>query len=195
MEYNPDRAGDQTGRLTSHVRECEDFENLVRVLAVKHQLNEDIYYDIATKSRFGDAENAQLDVCGKHLVAGREGRTDPQFELYLGSLYTRYQSSGLPEELITLFKQLTGAVQVRYDDTYKLQCNNLIAYFDDLPSLEAVDQELVIDAMRKAKQGGQGLRLVLALRPSFRFGEGSTSILDSDNGFGAGKFVEVIIIV
>ena len=193
MEYREDRAADELTAFTSHVLDCEDWVKFIRVLAVKHQVAEDLTYGLQTRTRFGDASNAQLDVYGKHLVTGREGRDDAEYQAYLETRYESFQNAGEPENLIRRLLELTNADSVKWDDTYKHRCNNMIAYFSSLVDLQAVNQDEVIFQMKKAKQGGQGLRIALALEPAFELGEGSDSILDSDNGFNSGQFVEVIV--
>lgn len=196
MKYITDRAEQQVNRLTAHIKENEDFANLVRALGgAKWQVLEDVYNDLFNKRHLGDAGDAQLDVLGKHLITLREGRDDASYTTLLDTRYEFFQRSGEPEKLIALYQIFTGAHLIKYDDTYALQCNNLIAFFlpGDLALLEAVDQIETTATMRVAKQAGQGLRLCLALEPVFRFGSGSSPTLDSDNGFNSGKFVEVII--
>lgn len=193
MEYQPDRTERQVARLTNHVRDCEDFVNLIELFAVKHQVTEDLFYGLFTRTRFGDAIAAQLDVYGNHLVTGREGRDDPTYQSLLETRYDSFQSSGEPERMIARLLELTGAYLVEYDDTYKHRCNNMIVFFTVLAELEAIDQEIVINAMKREKQGGQGLRIAFALEPEFRLGIGDTPTLDSDNGFNSGLLVEVIV--
>lgn len=196
MAYIEDRAERQVNRLTAHIKENKDFANLVRSLGgAKWQLLEDVYNDLATKRHLGDAGDAQLDVIGRHLVTGRLGLNDEDYTDLLDSRYMFFQRSGEPDRLIEQFQDLTGAYLVRYDDTYKLQCNVLIAYFQpgELPELEAVDQEKLIAEMKTAKQGGQGLRILLVLEPGFRFSaDPDNPTLDSDYGFDAGLLSEVV---
>jgi len=194
MEYQDNRSEGQVNALTAHIRECEDFDKFVQIFGIKHQVAEDLFYGLWSRTRFGDAGAAQLDVYGKHLVTGREGRDDPTYQTLLETRYELFQTSGEPENMIIRLKELTGTIlPVKWDDTYKHRCNNMIAFFATLEELEAVNQEYVIAEMKIAKQGGQGLRIALALEPAFRFGTGDAPTLDSDSGFGSGQFVEVIV--
>ena len=196
MEHITDRAECQVNRLTAYIRENEDFANLMRALGgAKWQVLEDVFWDMFTKRHLGDAGDAQLDVIGKHLITARGGLDDPAYTALLDTRYIFFQRSGEPERLIELYKGLTGTVlPVEYTDTFKLQCNTLIAYFTDLPSLEAVDQEKTLADMRIAKQAGQGLRLLLVLEPGFRYSEDpDVPELDVDHGFDSGFIGEVII--
>lgn len=196
MEHTPDRAEQQVKRLTAYVRENEDFANLVRALGgAKWQVMEDVYHDLLTKRHLGTAGDEQLNVLGRHLITGRQGLDDETYTALLDTRFNFFQRSGEPERLIELFQGLTGSYLVEYDDTYKLQCNTLIAYFQigDLPDLEAVNQEKVIEDMRIAKQAGQPLRLLLVLEPGFRLSETSEPELDVDWGLDSGLLGEVII--
>lgn len=197
MQYVPDRAKQQTDRFTSKVREIEDFVNLTQAVdGAKWQVLEDVYWDLLTKRHLGDAADAQLDVLGKHLITARRGLNDAEYEALLDTRYNFFQRSGEPERLIELFSNLTGAYSIRYDDNYKLQCNSLTAFFQsgDLADLLAVDQEAVIEDMRRAKQGGQGLRLMLALQPVFRYSAiPDQPTLASPYGYDNGKYGLVII--
>ncbi len=196
MEQITDRAERQVNRLTAYVRENEDFANLMLALGgAKWQVLEDVYWDMFSKRHLGDAGDAQLDVIGKHLITARNGFDDPNYTALLDTRYLFFQRSGEPEKLIELYKALTGTVlPVEYTDTYKLQCNTLIASFTDLPTLEAVDQEKVIADMRVAKQAGQGLRLLLVLEPAFRCSaDPDIPELDSDHGLDSGFLDELII--
>lgn len=196
MEYITDRVERQVNRLTAHIKENADFANLVRALGgAKWQVLEDVYHDLFTKRHLGDAADAQLDVIGKHLITGRQGLSDEDYETLLDSRFIFFQRSGEPERLIELFQTLTQSYLIEYDDTYKLQCNTLIAYFapGDLPDLEAVNTDKVIADMRKAKQAGQSLRLLLVLEPGFRCSASNEPELDSDFGLDSGLLGEVII--
>ncbi len=192
---NKKRAEQQVGRLTAHMRENDDLVNLIKGLSgASHQVIEDVYYDLRNKRHLGDAANAQLDVLGRHLITLRNGLTDENYTVLLNTRYNFFQRSGEPERLIELFQLLTGAYLIEYDDTYCEQCNSLTAHFTSLPVLEAVNQEKVVADMRKAKQAGQGLRLLLVLDPVFRFSaDPDTEELDSDFGFDSGLFAEPII--
>ena len=195
MDYITDRAERQVNRLTAYVRENNDFANLVKALGgVKWQALEDVYNDMFTKRHLGDAGNAQLDVIGRHLITARQGLDDETYTALLDTRYEFFQRSGEPERLIELFQSLTGAYLVEYDDTYKLQCNVLIGYFNDLSEVDAVNTEKLIADMTVAKQAGQGLRLVLAVEPVFTLSDDPVvPELDSDNGLDSGFFPDVIL--
>ena len=196
-EYNPARAENQVARLTSHMRENVDFVAIIRSLGgAKWQVLEDVVRDLLTRRFLGDAENAQLDVIGKHLITARQGLDDPEYTILLDSRFNFFQRSGEPERLIELFQTLTGSILIRYDDTYKLQCNSLTAYFtpEQAPDIPGLDKDKIIADMRVAKQAGQGLRLLFVITPAFKCSDiPDEPTLGSDNGLDNGFLGTVII--
>lgn len=95
--------------------------NLKEILRIENiQLNEieNIAFEFFTELWLDNAEGEQLDVLGIHLDWDRNGRTDEQYRSQLKAKAKINVSSGEPEAIISIIRDLFGALDVKYIPNY-----------------------------------------------------------------------------
>lgn len=153
--------------LTTASKENDEFVALVEKFQEPFQVLENILADLFYERDIDTAVGEQLKVLGRHLLTYQDGKTEEEFRYSIRHAWNKWQSSGLPEELIALYKELTGADWIHYQDTEVMVdiINHLTAYIDRYTKHD--DAPSILEAMRKAKQAGQGLTLGVVENDSF----------------------------
>lgn len=107
--------------VNPHLIDFLQNSNLLDIITAEDlQLNEieQVFFDMLTLMWLDSATGEQLDVLGIHLVIDREGRTDTDYRVVLKGKARINVSSGEPESIIGLVKDLYGASSVEYVPDY-----------------------------------------------------------------------------
>lgn len=168
IEYIEDHQKRAESRLLSATRENQEFVDLVKALAKPKQVQEDMLHDMFHYRDIDSAEDEQLDIIGRHLLLEREGRTDDTYRAALKTRAEDIRTSGLPEQLIAIYKSLMDADRVKYEDWEELKSitNQLIAFVDVCQNWE--NHEDIVTRFKKMKQAGEAIRLGAVETRSFR---------------------------
>jgi hypothetical protein len=166
-------------KLLVQYAKAPNIQAVLTIFLTQVQNAENAWWQLYTLRSLQNAVGAQLDGIGTILGLSRGGMDD---DTYRGALFIRIaelNSQGTPEELIQIFKILTGATEVIFAEIgiacFIIQGTLTLAQEEDLP----FDPDQVFEAILQAKPAGVGFGLVLSADPYFGFDGDPNSL-----GFG-----------
>lgn len=170
-------------RLISQFKGKINIENVIKIFTPQIQELENMFFDLLEKRYLSIAEGAQLDEIGEILNQGRNGLNDDDYRVILYNKIAEYNSEGTAEDIIGIFKIVSGSEKVVLEDLG-------IAGFaiTGINANPIIVESSIIDSVKNAKIAGVKVRyIVLTDDDTFGF-QGSA---DSE-GFGVGKFARLI---
>lgn len=100
-------------RLAEEFKNKDNLKALLNALTKQVQALEDVFWDLFTKRSIDTAEGVQLDVIGRILKQPRgTSPDDASYRLFLRARIRVLRSNGTPENVISVFVALMGAVGV-----------------------------------------------------------------------------------
>lgn len=152
---------------------------------------EDLLWDLKEKRSLADATGINLDRIGDIVKQGRVSSDDEVYRFWILFKITRLMSQGTPEELIQIFKILTGAELVQYSESYPARMVFLSIAGSSDP---LADDESIKTAMLSAKPAGVGIGIMSAPTDYFGFFDdpnslGFSNLVDPTTG---GSFAQII---
>lgn len=136
-----------------------------------------------------DAEGNALDVLGRIVGQPREGRVDDVYRVWVAARILVSQSSGKPEQLISIAKKLAGGAVIRLEEYYPASFLVRIQ-----TAIDETTGNQIATLLQRAKGGGIAMHTTWSAEANglaFRFAPGSTVVSGSQRGFEAGAFAAV----
>lgn len=181
-------------RLLEQYKGLVNIESIISAYTEQFQELEDVFHRIRIERTLDAARGQQLDNIGDVVVQDRQGFDDDFYKILLFVKIGQNTSFGEPEKLISIFKLITSATKVHYQNLGNAQIM--------LASNGTIDSTLVdfiFENMQKVTAGGVRLNFIELFSPNdeaFAF-DGSPS---QDLGFGdataptiGGKFAQLLL--
>lgn len=139
-------------RLLFEYKDKPNITKIITVLAARYQGMEDVLWQLATLRYIDTAEGVQLDIIGKILKQERgDSADDAEYRLRLRARMRANQSSGVPEDILSVFQALLGSYEhLKLTPYYPA---GLLLRIDDLEVTDAL-ASLYADFLFDAKLGG-----------------------------------------
>jgi len=109
---------DAQARLLNQFKDKTLIEGLLDALTEQVQDFEDAAIELNLLTDISTMEGAQLDGIGTIVGKAREGLSDTDYRAALEVRIAELYSSGTPEDVIDVFKRVTGATNVLYTPDY-----------------------------------------------------------------------------
>lgn len=139
-------------RLLFQYKGKTNITKLITVLASRYQGMEDVLWDLATKRGIELGEGVQLDNLGKILRQERgDSADDAEYRLRLKARMRANQSSGTPEDILSVFQALLGSYEGLTMKPYYPA--GFLLRLDDIEVTDA-EAELYADFLFDSKDGG-----------------------------------------
>lgn len=167
--------------LLSAYREATRLRALVRALAGPGQDVEDAAFDLHLSNGPDDATGALLERWGRLVGEPRLGLTDNEYRLFVQARIQANLATGHTDELIDIFRTVTGAATVRHFNLFP-GAYALVAFRDD--PMGTRHRARVRALMGDIKPGGIGAVLIEAPTTPFT--------LDDGPGFDVGPLARII---
>lgn len=105
-------------RLLEQFKGLEKFPKFVDAFVAGLQDLENTCFDLLEKTSLLDAEGVNLDTWGEILEEKRNGLSDADYRLLLLGKVATNVSQGTPDDIIAVFKILTRATFIDYNEEY-----------------------------------------------------------------------------
>src|SRR3990172_10193728 len=109
-----DHENQAVARLAHQFKEKPLIDGMVRAFATPKQDIEKMLFDLLQDRNILTAVGEQLDGLGSIVGEDRKGRFDPEYRTGILARIAINTSQGTPENLISVFKLITGASRVHY---------------------------------------------------------------------------------
>ena len=170
-------------RLITQYKNKTNIENTINLFADQIQELENMFFDLLLERWLASAIGVQLDGIGEILDTARDGRNDDDYRAFLYTSIAIYNSEGTIEDIIQIFKTLSGAEKVELAEIG-------IAGFR-LTGINAnpiIEESLIVNTINQTKIAGVKVdSIVLTTDIPFGF-EAAIEAL----GFGDGEFARLI---
>jgi len=177
-------ATDAFNRLITQYRDKKNISGILNVYASKIQEIENILFPMLSNRNLVNSEGIQLDNLGTILNLKRNGVEDSTYRIKLGSKISEHISEGTQEDVIQIFKILTGCDSVQYGEVYPAELQMIAINADPIGSVSEIRK-----AIKSAKPAGVAFPL-LSITNSTPF------VFESDpqsNGMGFGDYSDLEI--
>ena len=180
---------DHSDQAVGYIREIDKgkprYEALLRIIADRWQVVENLVWQLATERSLDDAIGVQLDGIGDILDELRGSKTDDQYRLILRAKVLVLRSDGTLPKLIEILDVLGVKTDVRiwqYSPASLMIC-----------VFNTNDGEIIGDLMSQAKVGGVALRWIWSPDTEDKVFRWASTLgadeADATRGFGVGKWV------
>lgn len=184
FQYMPDFADQFQRLLLAQDRSKTNWRAVARAIGDAMQLVENDVFDLPLSMTLNSATDAALDKVGAMVDEPRMGLDDEAYRRFIRAKILVNMSEGTPEELLTIFRAITGSDDCRHFDMFP--GGFTLVTIRQTPMTDA-EMRRVRRMMTAAKAAGVAMELIEALPGYFGF-EG-----DPDStGFEIGPFARII---
>lgn len=158
---------DAQDRLLEQYKGTDDMENLIEILATEIQTLEDAVWGLYTLRDINNAVGAQLDKLGIIVGITRNTTDDDIYRLEIRAKIVKNVSQGQGEKLISVYKFMTEATHVVFQDTPPAAV--MIASDGIIPPA-LLDANLIYSLVKSAAAGGVKVGALVIFDPVAPFG-------------------------
>jgi hypothetical protein len=176
--YDPNHVAEAQDRLLEQYKGLEDPESLIAIFAQQVQDLEDVFNQLNTEMSIFTAIGAQLDIWGVIVGLARSSSNDDIYRLELLAKIVKNVSQGNPEDLISVYKFVTGADLIIYENLG----GGEVMMESDGSVLAGMTVNQVFDLVQQSAGAGIRVGYLALFDPGNPFSFDGT--LDTGSGFG-----------
>lgn len=150
IELITTHSDDAVARFLFQYKNKEKIEGHIRAYIDQIQDLENAYFSLRTRLSISQSEGVQLDGIGKIVGEPRGENDDPRYRVLLFARIGTNVSEGLPENIINVFKLLTEADWVQYQNLNDAQ----IMLTGTATFADQDEVNFIFDSIQKAVSGG-----------------------------------------
>ncbi len=184
LQYMPDFAAQLQGLLLAQDRGKTNWRAIAKGIGDAMQLVENDLFDLPLSMTLSSATDAALDKVGAIVDEPRLGLDDEAYRRFIRAKILVNMSEGSPEELLTIFRAITGSDDCRHFDMFP--GGFTLVTIRQTPMSDA-EMRRVRRMMLDAKAAGVAMELIEALPGYFGFDTDPDS-----TGFEIGPFARII---